>query len=310
MVFAVTIETGEIGYCSILGAGDEVYGLAVYRGEAGLQTLTKVIVEDMMDETIFHEQDSFLLSFEDRADLLNEDYALIQSAGVKFRGKKAWPSFRSKRPSYAPWKLNQDEVNVMIKIMEQAIIVATRFREQPDLFLSGAHDQFFARIATLQDGVVVWKDGWTSSLPTLVEMSEQPLHISEFQIAKLKKDFPLSKTMWEQGTFYLPMPIQEDLNEPPYYPQLSLSIDCHSELIVAQQLITLEDDLNEVIQYQVMDNIMTLKARPESIYVDNKLVYWALMALCEQLDIGLYAVERLPLLAHINEDMARSMGGE
>jgi len=48
--------------------------------------------------------------FVDRDKLWKEDREVIHSLGLRFRGRNAWPLFRSQRAGYAPWLLEKDEV--------------------------------------------------------------------------------------------------------------------------------------------------------------------------------------------------------
>ena len=45
---------------------------------------------------------AIMLSFEDRDALQEEDLAVIRGLGLSFRGRQAWPLFRSYRPGYLP----------------------------------------------------------------------------------------------------------------------------------------------------------------------------------------------------------------
>ena len=49
-------------------------------------------------------------SFEDREQLDKRDREVIKELGLKFRGRNAWPMFRSYRPSLFPWFLESGEV--------------------------------------------------------------------------------------------------------------------------------------------------------------------------------------------------------
>ncbi|GAK12355.1 plasmid pRiA4b ORF-3 family protein [Geomicrobium sp. JCM 19039] len=86
-------EMEKMLYCSVMGALGEMYGMAVYQGDEGLQSLLGVLegTEDGLN------QKCLMLSFDNRNDLTNRDYRLIKDAGHTFRGKNAWPLFRSFR---------------------------------------------------------------------------------------------------------------------------------------------------------------------------------------------------------------------
>ncbi|MDY0393273.1 plasmid pRiA4b ORF-3 family protein [Virgibacillus halophilus] len=81
--------TDECLFCSVLGSGQEPYGLAVYIGKQGLAA---------MKEHMQNGADSFgenpyphclMLLFDDRQMLSQQDHALIKTNDIPFRGKKS-----------------------------------------------------------------------------------------------------------------------------------------------------------------------------------------------------------------------------
>lgn len=100
-------ETGEMGYCVVLGAGGLDYGLNVYLGpDAGLflQEIRNGIgglFSDDHDELMFNTH-AITVNFEDRGELDKEDLNLIHDLGYKFRGSREWPLFRSYEPGFIP----------------------------------------------------------------------------------------------------------------------------------------------------------------------------------------------------------------
>ena len=88
---------GEMGYCSILGNGGEEFGLGMFLGEDGYNQYIKLIEGETEPEDI---EESLMmrtlsLLFVDRDVLREEDRDIIRSLGLRFRGRNAWPFFRS-----------------------------------------------------------------------------------------------------------------------------------------------------------------------------------------------------------------------
>ncbi|MGA9347192.1 MAG: hypothetical protein WBW48_00105 [Anaerolineae bacterium] len=98
--------SGEIGYCCIMGALGEMFALAVYLGSEGLESYMRIASEPPLDPSeAFEElllQKCLMASFANREELAKEDYQVIKRLGLKFRGRIAWPLFRSYRPAYHP----------------------------------------------------------------------------------------------------------------------------------------------------------------------------------------------------------------
>ena len=110
-------ETGEIGYCCVMGQLGEVLGLNVYLGPKGFESYRQLQElahqgasgDALGPHALLNTQRCVMASFEDRAELHEQDLRLIKSLGLKFRGKKEWPMFQSYRPGYLPWFLTRSE---------------------------------------------------------------------------------------------------------------------------------------------------------------------------------------------------------
>ena len=61
---------------------------------------------------------------------------LIKKLGLKFRGRKQWPVFRSYMPGYFPWFLTKEDALFLTTAIEQSIDVALRFKKDKDLLIS------------------------------------------------------------------------------------------------------------------------------------------------------------------------------
>ncbi|SMB96702.1 hypothetical protein SAMN00808754_1599 [Thermanaeromonas toyohensis ToBE] len=94
-------ETGKVGYCAVIGELKETYGLVVYPGSEGL--VSYVMMKEIQDPRDLHfmsHQEALSLIFANSNEVSNKDKALIRELGLKFRGKNAWPVFRSMQPWY------------------------------------------------------------------------------------------------------------------------------------------------------------------------------------------------------------------
>src|SRR5438045_2909859 len=90
-------DSGEIGYCCVVGELGEVFGLVVYLGTTGLedhQKITAGVIQANSPE-FMRSQNCLAVYFGDRKDLDRTDLKVIKDIGVAYRGKNVWPQFRS-----------------------------------------------------------------------------------------------------------------------------------------------------------------------------------------------------------------------
>lgn len=92
-------ESGEVGYCSVMGSGGEFHALGVYRGAKGLLSYRRIRTRNLErdglgvadDPDVFLGQKALMASFEGSRDVDKRDKKIIQSLGLRFRGKQSWP---------------------------------------------------------------------------------------------------------------------------------------------------------------------------------------------------------------------------
>ncbi|MGH3145873.1 MAG: DUF7309 domain-containing protein, partial [Rubrobacter sp.] len=91
-------ETGEPGFVSVMGMLGEHYAVSLYLGSEGIHGFL-----DLQEMGPFADPEALIqipqlqASFEDREELDRRDREVIKELGLKFRGRNAWPMFRSYR---------------------------------------------------------------------------------------------------------------------------------------------------------------------------------------------------------------------
>lgn len=122
-------------FCSVLGFEREPYGLAVYIGKQGLAALMDHTQDGVLQRGVH--ANCLMLLFDDRQMLTQQDHALIKTNDIPFRGKKAWPQFRSYISDQMTAFRQDEEVRLMLVALEQAIQICedpNLLSEIPNLF--------------------------------------------------------------------------------------------------------------------------------------------------------------------------------
>ena len=93
--------SGETGWCSVIGALGESLGLVVNMGDKGLAAFDLLQAGGDMTR-VGPTLRGLVFTLDDRKYLEPKDLAPIRALGLTFRGRQAWPCFRSLRPGHAP----------------------------------------------------------------------------------------------------------------------------------------------------------------------------------------------------------------
>ncbi|NOV01439.1 DUF7309 domain-containing protein [Paenibacillus planticolens] len=289
---------GEIGYCCVMGGGGDLYGLAVYLGTEGLETLMSMFEGDSNQDPMFT-QHCLMLSFDNRTELLPAEYKQIKELGLKFRGANAWPTFRLYEPGFLPWPIeNQEHVLFLTLALQQAVEVAEAYKHNPDALLEGANNTFLTRVSTGEQLNLTWSDEWIEPMPIEVVMANTADPIDELRVAKVKKSLKKIVAIWEIDCFYMPMPIDE--GERPYYPMMILIVDHESGQILHFGLAEKSEVPKKMAErlFEILDKMQVI---PKGIWVCNENVANYLRQLLHAFEIEAHMILELPALEEAKE---------
>lgn len=94
--------TGETDWCTVMGQNGEVYGISMYPGDAGYESLHRILHNEVDEFDLEIAQRCTTLFFESAADLMPATKKLLKSLGSSFRGKNAWPELLVHEPGMVP----------------------------------------------------------------------------------------------------------------------------------------------------------------------------------------------------------------
>ena len=222
-LFAVSLHgAGQTYYCTVMGALHNDFGLAVFPGEEGCAGLLRLLNDELDPESLdpLMHMSSLSLTFVDRADLHHRDYRAIRSLDLKFRGKNAWPVFRSQHRGYWPWHLDEAEAATLAQVLRHAATVATFVRDGA-LDLRSVVESGDVVTMTLRDG------RWATTLQPLPEMPEPelPRAFDRSHLRDIAAAIGYSEATWEVDLFVVPARIQESRNSRPFAPRCILVTD-------------------------------------------------------------------------------------
>lgn len=300
-------DTKEIGFISTMGMMGEHLALGVYLGAEGLYKFWdfQEIGHELEPLALF-EIPQLQVSFEDREHLEKEDRDVHKKLGLKFRGRKNYPMFRSIRPGFLPWFIDLEEANFLIYAIEQTLEVAPSIKENPAI-VEGADNRknkkYLVRAAENKNKKTVWQDEMKSIAPP--EQKKISVKIPTETVSQFK-EFPQNKKLiFEMNLFYMPTPIAEK-GKRPCFPKMLMIAETNSGAILGVEI--LEPQENDSATYaDVAENLAKIWSQhpvlPKEIRVGSDLLFDLLRDFTQQLNIKLIQTDELTAVENAQEAM-------
>lgn len=295
-------ESGEIGYCYVMGRLGEHFGLGVSLGTEGLEGYLKIQSGEISPATIdaLHSQKCLTASFKDRRFLQKQDLQIIKKSGLKFRGRNSWPVFRSYLPGYHPWYLTSDEVKYLTLALYQVIDVSLRCKNDPEMLAPPTENHYLVRVPKKERDGLKWKDKWLEPSPLeKTKIVAEPL--DEHRLEKIKRTITQPQGVWEIDFFYSPHGVSEK-GERPYYPYMILWVEHYSGLILKFHIAETTEYKSEFVE-QFLNSLENIESLPKEILVKKEETFKLFEPITSKLGIKLRRVKRLIALEEAQDGM-------
>ncbi|MGB9662238.1 MAG: DUF7309 domain-containing protein [Moorellaceae bacterium] len=297
-------DTGEVGYCAVIGELKETYGLVVYPGSEGLASYALMKEsQDPRDLEFISHQKALSLIFANSNELSDKDKALIKELGLNFRGKNAWPVFRSMKPWYYPWYFTTEEARFFTVVLEQALEFCLECRQKPYLLETLRGDRILVKVKAGRGWQYEWQE-----LPPPPVVEFPVLVLSKVIRRKIERECRKAAINWETGFFPFPVPVKDKNDERPYFPVVTLWVDEVSGMILHLEMFRPGE------WYKVAEGFMTAALRsgvlPATIYTSQPEVIGMLQAAVEKLGVGLKPARELKALEMAKKAIIRDLAGQ
>jgi hypothetical protein len=289
-------ETGDLGFVSVMGMLGEHHAVTVYLGpEALAQFWALQQAGPSADPERVLEIPQLQASFEDRAMLQQQDRDLIKQLGLTFRGRQAWPLFRSFRPGFVPWFLEPNEVLFLSAILDQVSEVAGRLQDQSILLPAPDEGDYLIRVSRQGGRRRVWEDR-IQQVP-VPEPRAIPIAVDVDMLRTLKR-LPKQRRTLEVDLFMAPSGVQEK-GARPFYPYILLIVEARSGYVLATDMLSPEPDLDTMwgdVPQRILSHLAQAELVPQTLQVRSPLLVGLLGPLAGELDIELQPSRTLPSL--------------
>ncbi len=308
-IFAFIDEEGRPWFPSVLGAAGQVFGLAVYRGEAGLRFLFETVLtchEDVLPPDSLFMQDALLLDWGAKKALAPEDLAVLAALGhqAKPRERNAWPCFRNHSPGWYPWFLTGEDARFLARCIRALLACAELARQDPDFFAPCDEDDRVlptVSIARTRAGPpplesIEWRV-WELAPPAAPPSPSVP---AAWSALRARPQHPGAGL--EFDIFHLPSPVADGGR--PYYPRAALVADAGTGYIHALEMAGPGRTWADLVTAAWSKALTGAQARPVHISIRREEWLEPLQPLAAALGVRLVLAHELPFIAEARVSLA------
>jgi hypothetical protein len=330
-------ESGEIGYCCVLGELREVLGLVVYLGTEGLEQHRKIQSGKLHagSPEFIYRQHCLTAWFGDRNELDKTDLKIVKQLRLKFHGSNAWPQFRTFQPGYYPWYLTESEARYLTLCLEQTRDIALRLKKDPDWLSAPKKNHYLVRVpidessqsgkghensAAAQPAVSnssmsqqllfnlldephgwQWKNEWLKPAP-LTLAGVHPCSIDEVRLQRIKNTSQAQHGIWELDAFYTPSPV--DGNDRPFFPYTYLCADHESGFLFDSVLAEPSMWQPEFCE-AFLKGIETNKLLPNALWVRKEELRELFEPMTTRLGLEVRLTKKLPAIDRAKRELLK-----
>ncbi|MCP5096965.1 MAG: hypothetical protein GY943_15560 [Chloroflexi bacterium] len=309
-------ETGEIGFVSVMGLLGEHLCIGVYLGANAINQFWAL--EEIADSQDQWEIGSRLLvipqmqaSFENQNMVEKEDAGIMRKLNLTYRGRSAFPVFRSYHPGCPPALLDMDKIPFLNHILEQTLDVAPRYKEDISLLFPedvGDDEMYLLRVPTEQDGNIVWAD---EIRPIPAPVAQDITIDVDTEVYEALQDVPRVGNSVEIDLFMLMEPVTGKWDKRPFFPFTLLIADADSGMILSHDLLSplpsIEDMYGKVPQ-KIIELLLRNNMLPYEIHTQSPIITAVLSTLFDKLDIPVVERPVLPMVNEAKAAMFRHLG--
>ncbi len=297
-------DSGEIGYCCVIGNLGEELGLIVYTGSDGLASYHCILNNHNSADQfeVFIAQKCLSVTYDRKDALEKEDIVIIDDLGLSFGGARAYPAFRNMSPGYFPWFLAAADADFLRIALDQARDVCLRCKNDGDLLTPPQPGHYLVRERKSGGSDPLWTDQWLPPDPQPAGPEIPPT--DEVRLARLKTQLNPARTTWEFSYAFENMPVRESGR--PYFPLVLLIADAHSGLIL-NSVTTAPDAYQRHLADYFLTTVEKTGSYPQELLVEKDEAMAFLLQAAKHLGIKLTRVKRCKESAKARKEFRKQL---
>jgi hypothetical protein len=297
--------SGELCYCSVMGALGEVHSMNAYIGTEGLRQFHKIKSGVMADPgEFFASAHCVYVDFVQKSELQRQDRELLTWLGHPQGRGLASPVFRTMRPGFLPWFVTEPEAQMLAECITAVVAVCGAVLSQKSLKLWEDEDTF-PLVTRVEGDEPRYQVGMLKSiLPP--EPPAALARVSEEALAAVRgKDYALRGAM-ELDLTYSGGAIGKK-GERNACAAIALVVDAESGMVLAADANQANVPAGDMLARAFLKAIQGSRSLPKEVRVRSQKLKDSLSPLMETLGVGIRVAKRLPAIDEAQAHLLRCM---
>ena len=301
-VFAVhPAAVAEPVFCSVMGQGDSLKGLALYPGREGWQTYVRIgqssADEDPLEALCLDR--CALLQLVPVGEASQDDLALLSAVGVE--PGAVVPSFNCYSPGYAPQAPDAAEMAWLLPVLREVVHFLGDLPGSGEVVPETGQNDLGRILARKQVGDAFVLD-WI--LPGSAQnFSPETVKLSEEE-ARVLRDLPVAQEVWLFEDVHLPEP-QEDGSGRAFFPRAVILLGLEDQQFRGASLLRPQDFPGALGQV-LMRQMLQVRAVPANLVVARPANMILLRPFCQALGIGIHLETEMDIRPSLREALMES----
>jgi hypothetical protein len=299
--------SGELYYCSVMGALGEVFSMHAYIGAEGLRQFLKIKAGEVADPGEFLASTHCVyVEFVRNAELLRQDKELLAALGhPKGRGL-ASPIFRTIRPGFLPWFVTEDEARTLEECIRAVIVVCARIVGQESFKFWAEADSY--PMVTRREGTEPRFDVEIFRPVLAPEPPVAPVKLAEEIVLQLRgQDYKVRGVM-ELDHIQSGAAIGKK-GERSACASIALAVDAESGMVLAPEATDSTVAAAEALAKVFLKAIQASRTLPQEVRVRSQKLKDSLAPLMEGFGVAIRADGRLPASDEARAHLLGYLGG-
>jgi len=299
-------ETGEIGYCVVMGGREELFGLAVYRGYEGINNYNEILASNgRTKEDAMLTTKAYIIEFGDKKNLEDYDRKTFKRIGYVSRDPLGYPVFRAFSPGYFPWRIDVDAARYLTCVLQQGIIVSERVREGELIVYPQKSGEYFVRVPVQMNNTIKWKDQWKK--PPAEDKNEHTYPVDTSRRLRVMNSVKKREGIIELASFYHIDMVIED-GPRPYFANLIFAVD-HRSGVALHHTIANPNNYSVQVQNAFFSVIEKLNKIPEKVLVKDGAIKDILAPLTGPMKIDVFVEKKLKEFEKLEQSVKKNVKG-